>query len=140
MDLYAAPWESGKPAPSLQAKHVYGTVPVEPDGSAHFCVPAERPVYFQALDGQFNEVQRMRSYVHLQPGEQLSCIGCHEHRFSAPPTPRQRLPLALRRGPSSIEPPPWAPVRSRISGWCSRSWSSIVSAAMPRGSGPAGST
>ena len=52
MSLYASPWESGKPAPSLQAKYVYGTVPVEADGSAYFTVPAERPIYFQALDEQ----------------------------------------------------------------------------------------
>lgn len=107
MSLYAAPWESGKPAPSLQAKHVFGTVPVEPDGSAHFCVPAERPVYFQALDAHFNEIQRMRSYVHLKPGERLSCIGCHEHRHTSPPSGKDSLAMALGRGPSRIEPPPF---------------------------------
>ena len=107
MSLYAAPWESGKPAPSLQAKYVYGTVPVEPDGSAHFRVPAERPVYFQALDAGYNEIQRMRSYLHLKPGETQSCIGCHEHRFTSPPASTAELPMALRRGPSSIEPPPF---------------------------------
>lgn len=107
MSLYAAPWESGKPAPSLQAKHVFGTVPVEPDGSAHFCVPAERPVYFQALDGDFNEIQRMRSYVHLKPGERQSCIGCHEHRHTSPPLDQGSLAKALGRGPSRIEPPPF---------------------------------
>lgn len=107
MSLYAAPWESGKPAPSLQAKHVWGTVPVEPDGSAHFSVPAERPVYFQALDADFNEIQRMRSYVHLKPGERLSCIGCHEHRFTSPPLRHDSPATALTRGPSQIEPPPF---------------------------------
>jgi hypothetical protein len=107
MDLYASPWESNKPATSLQAKHVYGTVPVEPDGSAHFRVPAERPIYFQALDEDYNEVQRMRSYIHLKPGERLSCIGCHEHRQTAPPSAGASLPLALMRPPSNIQPPPF---------------------------------
>ena len=107
MAFYASPWESNKPAPSLQAKHVYGTVPVEPDGSAHFRVPAERPVYFQALDGDYNEIQRMRSYIHLKPGEQLSCIGCHEHRQTAPPSAGASRPLALTREPSAIQPPPF---------------------------------
>jgi len=107
MSLYAAPWESGKPAPSLQAKHVYGTVPVEPDGSAQFSVPADRPIYFQALDADYNEIQRMRSYIHLKPGERQSCIGCHEHRFTSPPSGAAGLPTALRRGPSQIEPPPF---------------------------------
>ena len=107
MSLYASPWESGKPAPSLQAKWVYGTVPVEADGSAHFIVPAERPIYFSALDEDFNEVQRMRSYIHLAAGERLSCIGCHEPRHTAPSAKSQALPLALRHDPSVIEPPPW---------------------------------
>jgi len=107
MSLYASPWESGKPAPSLQAKWVFGTVPVEADGSAHFTVPAERPVYFSALDKDFNEVQRMRSYIHLMPGERLSCIGCHEPRHTAPAASTAAPPLALRRGPSAIQAPPW---------------------------------
>jgi hypothetical protein len=107
MGMYASPWESGKPATSLQAKHVYGTVPVEPDGSALFQVPAERPIYFQALDENYNEIQRMRSYIHAKPGERLTCIGCHEHRHTTPPTNTTYLPLALARGPSPIEPPPF---------------------------------
>jgi hypothetical protein len=107
MRLYASPWESGKPAPSLQAKYVYGTVPVEADGSAYFTAPAERPIYFQALDDQHNEVQRMRSYIHLQPGERLSCVGCHEPRNSAPNSGPADSPLALRRAPSEITPPPF---------------------------------
>ncbi len=107
MRLYASPWESGKPAPSLQAKYVYGTVPVEADGSAYFTVPAQRPIYFQTLDDQYNEIQRMRSYVHLRPGERLSCIGCHEPRNTTPLAGPVGLPLALRREPSAIEPPPF---------------------------------
>lgn len=106
MNLYAAPWETNKPAPSLQAKYVYGTVPVEADGSAHFTVPAERPIYFSALDENFNEIQRMRSYIHLQPGEQLGCIGCHEPRHMSLPA-TTAAPAAMRREPSVIEPPPW---------------------------------
>jgi hypothetical protein len=107
MRLYASPWENGKPAPSLQAKYVYGTVPVEADGSAYFTVPAERPIYFQVLDEQHNEIQRMRSYIHLRPGERLSCIGCHEPRTTAPPAGPVDLPLALRREPSAIDAPPF---------------------------------
>jgi hypothetical protein len=105
MNYYASPWEDGKPAPSLQAKVVHGTVPVESDGSACFVVPAERPVYVQALDADCNEVQRMRSYVHLRPGERQSCLGCHEPRNAAPPS--GGTVLALRREPSVPQPPPW---------------------------------
>jgi len=105
MSLYAAPWESGLPAPSLQAKNVVGTVPVEPDGSAHFEVPANRPIYLQALDEDYNEIQRMRSYIHLQPGEKLTCLGCHESRHTTPPSGATEPLLAARREPSTIQPP-----------------------------------
>jgi hypothetical protein len=85
-------------------KQVLGTVPVEADGSAYFEVPARTPVLFQALDAQGRAVQTMRSLVYLQPGENESCIGCHEHRLKlvSPPAPA----LAIRRAPSKIKPAP----------------------------------
>jgi hypothetical protein len=77
------------------AKAPHGIVPVEEDGSAHFKAPAGKVLYFEALDENFNELQRMRSVVQLQPGERRSCIGCHEHRELAPAN-TSRL---LARGP-----------------------------------------
>jgi hypothetical protein len=65
-------------------KKVYGVVPVEADGSAHFRVPAAKNLYFQALDENYMELQRMRTFVNLVPGERRSCIGCHELRKHAP--------------------------------------------------------
>ncbi len=67
-------------------KRVLGTVPIEADGSAHFLVPANRNLYFEVLDEDFEEIQRMRSVVCLKPGESRTCIGCHERRSMAPPT------------------------------------------------------
>lgn len=61
-----------------------GIVPVGEDGSACFEVPANRNLFFQALDSEFMEVQRMRTFVNFVPGENRSCIGCHEHRTEAP--------------------------------------------------------
>ncbi|MBN2476274.1 MAG: discoidin domain-containing protein [Pirellulales bacterium] len=90
--------------PTYVAKATWGIVPVEEDGSANFYAPAGKVLYFQALDADFNELQRMRSVVQLQPGESRSCIGCHEDRRSAPPV---RQATALRREPSRIQPPPW---------------------------------
>jgi hypothetical protein len=84
---------------------VMGTVPVESDGSAHFRVPADTPVYFQLLDENHMELRRMRSFISFQPGEARGCVGCHETREEAPSSgPR---PLALRRAPSEPIPPPW---------------------------------
>jgi hypothetical protein len=93
--------------PSYVAKSVLGTVPVEEDGSACFRVPAGRVVYLQALDGAFNEIQRMRSVVQMRPGEVRGCIGCHEDRMSAPPSAGRTIPTAVMAAPRSIEPPEW---------------------------------
>ena len=62
-----------------------GTVPVEEDGSAHFEVPAGRPVFFVALDENDLSVKRMQSFTSVMPGETTGCVGCHEHRTATPP-------------------------------------------------------
>jgi len=80
-------------------KCVLGTVPVEADGSAHFRVPSGVIVFFQAIDSRGMAVQTMRSTTHVQPGQTLSCIGCHERRNEAPAA--RRL-IAARREPSKI--------------------------------------
>jgi hypothetical protein len=61
-------------------KKVWGFVDVEDDGSAHFQVPANVPIYFLALDRQGRAVQRMRTFTHFMPGETQGCIGCHANR------------------------------------------------------------
>jgi len=90
--------------PSYVAKGTFGIVPVEEDGSVSFYAPAGKVLYFQVLDEDFNELQRMRSVVQLQPGEKRGCIGCHEDRMSAAPV---RQVQALRREPAGLQPPPW---------------------------------
>jgi len=89
---------------------VLGTVPVEPDGSVWFRVPPDIAVYFQALDENQMELQRMRSFVNFQPGEVRSCAGCHETRAAAPANPPTAL--ALKHPPSPLQPPPWGSDRS----------------------------
>ena len=93
--------------PSYVAKAPLGIVPVDEDGSAHFTAPAGKNLYFQALDKDFNELQRMRSMVQLQPGETRGCIGCHEERTAAPPA---HGPTAMRRAPDPIQPAEWGGV------------------------------
>ena len=85
------------------ARGVLGTVPVEPDGSAHFIAPAGKVLYFQALDDRGLAVQSMRSATYVHPGRRLVCQGCHERRWRSP-APPARTPLALRRPPSPITP------------------------------------
>lgn len=81
-------------------KYVLGTVPVEADGSAYLRVPSGVPLLFQALDASGRAVQTMRSLTHVMPGQTLACVGCHEHRDTAPPL--AQAPLAARREPSRI--------------------------------------
>jgi len=85
------------------AKRILGTVPVEADGSAYFRAPANKPLYFQAVDGQGRAVQSMRSETYLRPGERRGCVGCHEPPGSRP---ADRSLLAVRRPPSRLQPGP----------------------------------
>ncbi len=83
---------------------VLGTVPVEPDGSAHFRAPALRPLFFVALDERGRAIKRMQSFTQLMPGEYQGCTGCHEERASAPrPYPVAGAVSASRRRPSPID-------------------------------------
>ncbi len=84
---------------------VLGTVPVEEDGSVYFRMPAGVPVYFQALGPDGTAIQSMKSDTYIHPGEEMTCMGCHEpkHR-SAPGRSARSTPLALQREPSPIQP------------------------------------
>ena len=84
----------------------WGVVPVEKDGSAHFVVPANRSIFFQALDEDFREIQRERTYVNYAPGEVRSCSGCHGQRNRTASARDSALPLALQRAPSVPQPQP----------------------------------
>jgi hypothetical protein len=84
-------------------KRILGTVPVEPDGSASFALPADRFVYYQLLDQDGMMVQSMRSGTTVQSGEWVGCVGCHDERRAAPPSLNKANLLALKRPPSQLE-------------------------------------
>ena len=90
---------------ALAAKALRGIVPVEADGSAQFYVPADRNIYFSALDQNFLELQRERTYVNYRPGESRSCVGCHETPGDAPPS-ATHSPLAASHPPVMPQPQP----------------------------------
>ncbi len=78
-----------------------GIVPVEDDGSVYCEAPIEKAIYFQLLDENKMAVHSMRSDAFVHPGENLSCIGCHEDRLKTPvPTTNK----AMKRAPSRPEP------------------------------------
>lgn len=101
--LSSSSWKS-----ALWPRVQWGVVPVEEDGSAQFLVPADRAVFFQALDENFQEIQRERTYVNFAPGEVRSCTGCHgqSSRASARTEVPTGTPIALTRKPSVPMPQP----------------------------------
>jgi len=86
-------------------KKVHGIATVREDGSAYFTVPANENLFFQALDENYMELQRMRTFLNLMPGENRSCIGCHEVRRKAPNLKRAN-PLALDYPIEALYPQP----------------------------------
>jgi len=95
-DTYAASHEGG-----WDIRRIIGTVPVEEDGSALFEIPANMPIFVQPLDADGQALQVMRSWFTCQPGENLTCIGCHESQNMAPPT---TVAMAARKAPVKIKP------------------------------------
>ena len=99
--LSSAGWKA-----ALWPRVQWGVVPVEKDGSAYFEAPANRNIFFQALDEDFREVQRERTYVNYKPGEVRSCTGCHGEAGHVISPVGSATPAALRRPPSIPQPQP----------------------------------
>ena len=83
-------------------KRILGTVPVEEDGSVMFKAPANTPISIQPLDKDGVAVQWMRSWVTGQPGELVSCIGCHENQNQVVIPKRV---IASQKAPASLTLP-----------------------------------
>ncbi len=81
---------------------VLGTVPVAPDGSASFRIPANTPISVQPLDENGAALQLMRSWLTAMPGENVSCLGCHESQSDASPV---AISATSGRKPSEITSP-----------------------------------
>jgi hypothetical protein len=89
---------------TFNLERILGTVPVESDGSAYFELPANRPVFYVALDENNLSCKRMQSFTCVRPGETTSCIGCHNMRNDSNANIGSALrPKALQRSPSKIE-------------------------------------
>jgi len=103
-------WGSGASSSAWKAalwpRVQWGVVPVEEDGSACFKVPANRNIFFQALDENFREVQRERTYVNYHPGEVRSCVGCHGRSSRTVHAASAQSTIAMTRPPSTPQPQP----------------------------------
>jgi len=76
-------------------------VPVGADGSAFFRVPANTPLAVQPLDAEGRALQLMQSWFVAMPGENVSCVGCHDKQNMSPPG---AATSASRRIASDIDP------------------------------------
>ena len=87
-------------------KYVHGLATVYEDGSAAFTVPPNKNLFFQALDENHMELHRMRTFINLMPGENRSCVGCHEFRRKAPGLRTKAQPIAMAKGALPLYPQP----------------------------------
>jgi len=76
-----------------------GEVPVEADGSFLAEVPADTPIGFEALDVNHRVIATMAPSFWVRPGENRSCVGCHEPYNRSP---RNHRPIAANKPPVSI--------------------------------------
>lgn len=83
-------------------KKVLGTVPVDEDGSAFFKVPANVALQMQILDKNGMALLTEKSFFYMMPGENRSCIGCHEQPGMSPDM--KKLAKNARRRPVDLKP------------------------------------
>ena len=83
-------------------KKVLGTVPVDEDGSAFFKVPAGVALQMQTLDKNGMAMLTEMSFFYLMPGENRSCVGCHEQPGMSPDM--KVLAKNARRQPVDLKP------------------------------------
>jgi hypothetical protein len=61
-------------------REIVGYAPVEPDGSVKVRVPANLPLALEILDGEGRRIgPTHRNWFQVQPGDTLTCNGCHTH-------------------------------------------------------------
>lgn len=73
-------------------KVLYGTVPVNPDGSAIFTAPACQPLTLQVLDGEGRALALMRSWFTAMPGKRSAASAAMNGRTALPPPGPSWLP------------------------------------------------
>ena len=69
-----------------------GEIPVQTDGSFLVEVPSDVPLGFETLDENGRVLLREAPMIWVRPGENRSCMGCHEPRNRSP---RNHRPLAV---------------------------------------------
>ena len=89
---------------------VLATLPLAADGSFAAEVPADRLLHLQVLDSDRQVVGNQTVWMHLRPGENKGCVGCHEPPHSAAML-QADFPLSLSQyGNARQESPKTPPV------------------------------
>ena len=83
-------------------RRLLGTVPVQPDGSSYFEIPANTPVSLQPLDAEGKALQLKRSWMVGMPGERVSCVGCHDDQNNGGVA--MKLTTAAQQAPAKLKP------------------------------------
>jgi len=89
-------------ANEFEKRALLGFAPVNSDGSFAIRVPANTPVSFATLDNLGRAFVNKRTWLYVQPGEQVkNCTGCHEDRglVTAPTNPN---PVAKTLPPTDL--------------------------------------
>lgn len=83
---------------------VLGTYPLAADGSFYVQVPADRLLFVQVLDSDRQILSTQQFWMYVRPGEQRSCVGCHEPREKSPPPPLSYFTQAATQPPAPSLP------------------------------------
>lgn len=78
-----------------------GEIPLQADGSFLAEVPADTLLGLETLDENGRVVGRLPPSFWVRPGENRSCVGCHEPHNSCP---ENRRPLAVRQPSVKLDP------------------------------------
>ena len=81
---------------------VLGTVPLAADGSFSVQVPADQHLQCVLLDADMQVVGTELVWQYVRPGENKSCVGCHEMSTAAPDS--SKFPIAVRQAPVVMLP------------------------------------
>jgi hypothetical protein len=93
-------------ANEFEKRALLGFAPVQADGSFRIKVPANTPIAFATLDNLRRAFVNKRTWLYVQPGEEVSnCVGCHEDRSSVI-VPTNPNPIAATLPPTDLNIPP----------------------------------
>jgi len=80
-------------------REILGYVPIEPDGSVKFAVPANVAFAVSVLDEQGRRTsERHQNWLSVRPGETMECKGCHTAASEVPHGRRNAGPASINDG------------------------------------------